>query len=34
MSQGEVAWILIGALLVAGAGVGAFVIATYALSPF
>ena len=32
MSRREVVWILMGAVLVAAAGVGAFVVATYALS--
>jgi hypothetical protein len=32
MSQREVVWILMGAVLVAAAGVAAFVVATYALS--
>lgn len=34
MSQREVVWILLGAVLIAAAGVGAFVVAIYALSPF
>jgi len=34
MSQHEVVWILLGAALIAAAGVGAFVVAIYALSPF
>jgi hypothetical protein len=33
MSQREVVWILVGAMLIAAAGVGAFVVATYTLSP-
>jgi hypothetical protein len=32
MSQREVVWILVGAVLIAAAGVGAFVIAAYALN--
>jgi hypothetical protein len=34
MSQREVVWILLGAVLIAAAGVGAFVVAIYAPSPF
>jgi hypothetical protein len=34
MSQREVVWILMGAVLVAAAGVGAFVVVTYALRLF
>jgi hypothetical protein len=34
MSQREVVWILVGALLIAAAGVGAFVVATYALTTY
>ena len=34
MSQREVVWILIGALLIAAAGVAAFVVTTYALGMY
>jgi hypothetical protein len=34
MSQREVVWILVGAVLIAAAGAGAFVVATRALSLF
>jgi hypothetical protein len=34
MSQREVVWILLGAVLIAAAGAGAFVVATHALSLF
>jgi hypothetical protein len=34
MSPREVVWILVGALLIAAAGAGAFVVATQALSLF
>jgi hypothetical protein len=34
MSQREVVWILMAAVLIAAAGVGAFVVVTYALSLF
>jgi hypothetical protein len=34
MSQREVVWILVGAVLIAAAGAVAFVVATYALSLF
>jgi hypothetical protein len=34
MSQREVVWILVGAVLIAAAGAGAFVVATYALDLF
>jgi hypothetical protein len=34
MSQREVVWILVGAVLIAAAGAGAFVVTTYALSLF
>jgi hypothetical protein len=34
MSQREVVWIVVGALVFGAAGAGAFVVATYALSLF
>jgi hypothetical protein len=34
MSQREAVWILVGAVLIAAAGAGAFIVATYALSVF
>jgi hypothetical protein len=34
MSQREVVWILLGAVLIGAVGAGAFVVATYALSLF
>ena len=34
MSQREVVWIFVGAVLIGAAGAGAFVVATYALSLF
>jgi hypothetical protein len=34
MSQREIVWILVGALLIGAAGAGAFVVATYAFNIF